>query len=147
MVYVIIYIGRSGCLLLEWDPEKLNLVPSFFGRGILLTGSFFEGNRQITFLNCYRPCLEQKILGDKVVSSGMLAYKNLIVVGDLKFMIIIEEIWGGTARLDPLVGYFKDLFQRIGSVDIVPNVVVSTWRNFRSGRDEIAKILDRVIFS
>jgi hypothetical protein len=62
-------------------------------------------------------------------------------------MISAEEIWGDTTRLDPLAGYFKGMLQESGLVDIVPNEVVPTWRNGRSGRDEITKILDRVIMS
>jgi hypothetical protein len=63
----------------------------------------------------------------------MLAHKNLIVAGDFNFIVNVGEVWGDTTHVDPLAGYFKDIFQGNRLVDILPDEVVPTWRNGRSG--------------
>jgi len=45
-----------------------------------------------------------------VASRGLLAYKNLIVVGDLNFTTSAVEVSGASTHLDKLAGFFKDLF-------------------------------------
>jgi hypothetical protein len=147
LVCAVSYVGNSRRLLVVWDPHKLDLVSYLSCGGIFMIGTLLEDKRQIAFLNCYEPCLERKLFWDKLVSRGMLAHKNLIVVGDLNFTVSIGEVWGDTAKLDPTSGYFKGIFQENHLVDILPGDVVPTWRNGRVGRDEISKRLDRVYMS
>jgi hypothetical protein len=69
----------------------------------------------------------------------MLAYKNMIVAGDLNFTVSVGEVWGDTTHMDPLEGYFKGIFQKNRLVDILPANVVPTWRNGRNGVKESQK--------
>jgi hypothetical protein len=109
LVCAVSFVGNSGGLVVAWDPYKLNIVPFLSCGGIFMTGTLLEDKRQITFLNCYGPCLERKLFWDKLVSRALLAHKNLIVVGDLNFTVSAGEVWGDTTRLDPIVGYFKGI--------------------------------------
>jgi hypothetical protein len=77
--------------------------------GILLTFIFMEGARSVTFLNCNTgPCTDRKTFWDKVVSSGMLATKNLILAGDLNFTVSVGEVWGSKDCPDPLASISKE---------------------------------------
>lgn len=52
---------------------------------------------------------------------------------------------------DPLIGYIVQLFEDLIMCDTKTNEIVPTWRNFRSGIDEVSKwmakflILERVL--
>jgi hypothetical protein len=107
---------------------------------------FREQKAAFTF-ECLWTMFREKNFWDKVVSRGMLAHKNLIVAGDLNFTVSAGEVWGDTTHLDPLAGYFKDIFQENRLVDILPDEVVPTWRNGRSRCEGISKRLDRVYLS
>jgi len=141
MVCAVNSVGRSRGLVVAWDPLKLNLVPLSCG-GILPTGTILEGNQQVTLLNCYGPCFKRKFFWDKLVSSVLLAYKNLIVARDLNFTINVGEVWGETTRLDQLAGYLKGILQDNHLVDILPSDIGSSWRNGRVRCDEISRTLD-----
>jgi len=56
-----------------------------------------------------------------------------------------SEVWGGTSLVDPLSGFFKDLFHSTKLVDISLVVPTPTWRNGRMGLDRVAKRLDRFL--
>jgi hypothetical protein len=76
----------------------------------------------------------------------MLAHGDLIIVGDMNFMTNSEEFWGATALVDPLAAFLKVFFFFFFNqlVDISPTEVVPTWRNGRTGVDEIVKRLDMI---
>jgi hypothetical protein len=54
-------------------------------------------------------------------------------------------MWGAATHLDPLSAFFTELFDKAGLVDVLPDAVVPTWRNGRSGDASISKRLDRVL--
>jgi hypothetical protein len=109
-----------------------------------LTSTLLEENLPVTLINFYGPCTDRKTFWDNMVINGLLDYKNLIVAGDLNFIVSVGEVWGGKARLDPLAWYFKEIFQEKGLVDITPIDCGPTWRNGRSGMEEISKRLDKI---
>jgi hypothetical protein len=69
----------------------------------------------------------------------------LIVAGDFNLTTRVDEVWGALTHLDKLAGFFDDLFQENHLVDLLPNVLVSTWTNGRAGVDCISKRLDRIL--
>jgi hypothetical protein len=99
-------------------------------------------NRKITLLNVYGPCQDRKGFWDSLDGSGLLAHKDLVIVGDLNFTTSAEEVWGLSRHVDSLTGFFIALFLKNRFVDIMLAEVVPTWRNGRSGNDSIEKILD-----
>jgi hypothetical protein len=82
-----------------------------------------------------------------VEAKGLLSMDTLILAGDLNFSTRSDEVWGVGALIDPLVGFFKELFANNHLVDIQPAELVPTWRNGRSGGQGIQKRLDRVYAS
>jgi hypothetical protein len=129
-----------------WDPYKFELAPFLSCGGIFMTGTCLEDKRKISLLNVYGPCTERKTFWDKVVSRGMLAYKNLIVAGDLNFTVRLERFGVTQRNWTRCRGFFKGIFQGNHLVNIILDEVVPTWWNGRIGREGISKILDRVLF-
>jgi endonuclease/exonuclease/phosphatase family metal-dependent hydrolase len=91
--------------------------------------------------------LGQKTLLGSLNAKGLLALENLILAGDLNFTISPEEVWGEMALADPLADFFKNLFLSNHLVDVMPAVLLPTWRNGRRGEEEIQKRLDRIYVS
>jgi hypothetical protein len=112
LVCAVSLVGKSGGLLVTWDPFKFDLVPYLSCGGILLTGTCCENKRQLSLLNVYGPCSDKISFWDKVSDRGLLAYKNLIVAGDFNFTLNVDEVWGDTTHLDQSTGFFKAIFQR-----------------------------------
>jgi endonuclease/exonuclease/phosphatase family metal-dependent hydrolase len=138
-------VGNSGGLLVTWDPNKFVMDPTLCGGGILLTGITLENHRVVNLLNVYGPCSERLLFWDRLVEKGLLAAKNLILAGDLNFTTGVDEVWGSTAQLDKHANYFKDMIKDQLLVDLVPDVLVPTWRNGRAGGAGITKRLDRFL--
>lgn len=103
-------VGQCGDLCVAWNLDFFKLSPFVTCDGILLEGSLREDNRSISLLNSYGPCIDRKPYWDSVVSSGLLATKNLILARDLNFTVSTGEVWGSKAGLDPLTKFFKGNF-------------------------------------
>ena len=106
---VVSSVGKFGGILVAWDPYKFDLAPILSCGGIFVTGTCLEDKRKISLLKVYGPCSKKKTFWDKVVSRGMLAYKNLIVAEDLNFIVSAGEVWGDSTNLDPFSGFFKGI--------------------------------------
>jgi hypothetical protein len=85
MICVVSVVGTSGGLLASWDPNFFVLDPYLSSGGIFLSGTSLMDNRKITLLNVYGPCQDRKAFWDSVDGSGLLAHKDLIIVGDMNF--------------------------------------------------------------
>jgi hypothetical protein len=85
MICVVNSLGKSGGLLVSWDPKVFDLMPFLSCGGILLSGYCLSDKRRITFLNVYGPCIERKQFWEKVDGRGLLAQGDLIIAGDLNF--------------------------------------------------------------
>jgi hypothetical protein len=89
-----------------------NLVLYLTCGGLLLTGFCIASKREISLLNIYGPCLERRRFWNLVADSGLLSVKNLVIAGDLNLTLSSGEIWGGSALVGPLDGFFKALFPK-----------------------------------
>ena len=49
-------MGRSGGMLVAWDPSFFDLTPFLTCGGILLVGRCLSTNQELAFLNVYGPC-------------------------------------------------------------------------------------------
>jgi endonuclease/exonuclease/phosphatase family metal-dependent hydrolase len=100
-VSVVSSVGRSGGLLVAWDPIMFELEPFLCCGGILMTGTCCANKRQVNLLNVYGPCTDRLAFWTKVSTLGLLAKPNLIVAGDFNFTLSTNEIWGDSALPDP----------------------------------------------
>jgi hypothetical protein len=140
-------MGKSGGLLVSWDPNYFELIPYLTCGGMLLTGLNLESKRHISFLNIYGPCSERKPFWERLEKFGLLAKKNLVLVGDLNLTLSYGDIWGGTHTLGTLARFFINYFYNNKVIDIVPGTLVPTWRNDLAGTESISKRLDRALIS
>jgi hypothetical protein len=147
MVSVVSLVGKSWGILVAWNPIIFYLQPFLCVGGILLTGIHIPDNSIIFFINVYGPCSGCKIFWEKVEAKGILSMDSLILAGDLNFTTRSNEFWGPGALLDPLAGFFKELFANNHLVDIHPTELVATWNSGRSEGQGIQKRLDRVFSS
>jgi hypothetical protein len=136
-------IGNSGGLLVTWNPDLFELQPFLSCGGILLKGRFLATGQEVAFLNIYGPCTNKPFFWNKLANSGLLSLPNLILGGDLNFILKADEHWGGSFLPGPTDSSISELFTSHNLIDIQPPCLVPTWRNGRSGSEAIARRLDR----
>jgi hypothetical protein len=137
--------GRSGGLLVGWNPVLAEFNALGTNAGIFLEGRFKNTAEKVKLLNCYAPYKDRERFWQPIVDSGLLKEPRLIIGGDLNFTLSSREIWGSLARADPLSDYFLNLLQDSGLVDLAPSHLTPTWRNGRTGKAGITKHLDRFL--
>ena len=147
MTSTVIAVGNSGGLSVAWNPLVFGLQSYLRVGGIFLTSVYLLDKSMISFINAYDPCTGIRQFWDLVESKGFLARDDLILAGDLNFTINIEEVWGEGALPDPLAAYFRTLFGKSNLVDVQPAELVPTWRDRRTGTQNIQKRLDRMYVS
>lgn len=76
---------------------------------------------------------------------GVLTLDSLILVGDLNCTIWMNDIWGGSGKVDSIVEQIKDIIANFNLVDICPPCISPTWDNGRMGDGHVAKRLDRFL--
>jgi len=99
-------VGKSGGLLVSWDPNSFDLVPYLTCGGMLLTSIDLESKRQISLLNIYGPCSVRKQLWERLEKSGLLALKNLVIASNLN---LYPLIWRDLGR-NKYFGHFDQFF-------------------------------------
>jgi exonuclease III len=140
-------IGLVGGLLTVWSP-KLSLsdvacLPSYIKTTLKdsVTGVDY------TLINTYDPFVEKKNFWEPFFAKEVMNSQNLIVGGDLNFTLSQNEVWGISARTDPLGPFLQSLLEAHGLVDVQPTKLVPTWRNNRKQEAAVAKRLDRFLVS
>jgi hypothetical protein len=137
--------GHSGGFLSGWNPSCVELYDFDTLVGIYLEGRFKQSADKVKLLNCYAPYKDRELFWHPIIQSGLLSEEGIIVGGDLNFTLSTREVWGDSARNDPLTDFFTSLIQSSGLVDVQPTKLAPTWRNGRAGSAGIAKILDRFL--
>jgi hypothetical protein len=122
-------IGNSGGLLVSWDPNSFDLNPYLTVGGILLTCVCISSKKELTFLNVYGPCKDRKLFWSTLADSSILYVPNLVILGDLNFILSTDEHWGGSLFPGQTKEFYKDLFISKKMIDVKPPKLVPTWRN------------------
>jgi len=138
-------VGNLGGLLVSWDPSIFALTLYLSVEGILLSGFSLSTNQTFALLNLYGPCKDRFLFWDCLDKSGLLSTKHLIIEDDLNIILSPEEAWGGTPGIGFNGEHYKALFNKNNLFDIIPDKLVLTWRNGRTGNVAIAHRLDRFL--
>jgi hypothetical protein len=134
-----------GGVLSSWNPKKSNFTSFFTPAGILLEGFVKKINKNLKLVNCYGSYADRQSFWNNIKEDGLLKESNLIIGGDLNFIIFAREIWGSSARSDPMDSYFNMMIQGEGLIDVEPINIFPTWRNGRGNQYFVAKRLDRFL--
>jgi hypothetical protein len=63
----------------------------------------------------------------------------------MNFTLSLREVWGPRPKEDRQRGFFLSFLESVNLTDVEPVKLTLTWRNFRTGRDEVVKRLDRFL--
>jgi hypothetical protein len=72
-------------------------------------------------------------------------YGNVIMGGDVNFILRRGELWRESGRMDPLVNFPLQKIEETRLCDIKPLILKPTWRNRRVGSGGIYKGLNRFL--
>jgi len=84
-------LGTSWGLLVAWDPNIFELKPFLTICGILLIGSYASTKKELAFLNIYGPCKDRQQFWSTFAKSGFHTIPNIIIAGELNFILSSEE--------------------------------------------------------
>jgi hypothetical protein len=101
--------GLSGALLSAWNPQKFNFTTFMTPARILLDGFVKQINKKLKLVNCYRPYGDRQLFWNNAQGDDILKESDLILGGDLNFTVSTREVWGCSARSDPLASFFNIL--------------------------------------
>jgi hypothetical protein len=90
-------------------------------------------------INLYGPYAEQPSFWEGLISSSLMGGSNLIVGGDLNFMLSLREFWGESPHKDPQELFFSNWICKNCMVDLEPLKLSHTWSNGRRGAHFVAK--------
>jgi len=64
---------------------------------------------------------------------------NVIVGGDMNFILRHVELWGGYGSMDPLVYFLLQKIEEQWLCDLEPLILKPMWRNNKLGNESIVK--------
>jgi hypothetical protein len=86
-----------------------------------LEGRFNFSADKVKLVNCYAPYKDRENFWQPIIDYGLLKEPGLIVGGDLNFILSAREMWGSSARADPLFDFFSTMLHDSRLVDLVPS--------------------------
>jgi hypothetical protein len=128
-------------------PPKFRLTNYFSIDYGLFTEIFCnELNHSMKFLNVYKPSVGKVEFWEKLFGFNFIVDDNIIIGGDLKFIVNKDEVLGKMGREEKLSSYFVDKMETKKLVDVEPKLKRLRWYCNRSRDEGIHKILD-IFFS
>jgi len=101
---VIDSLGLSEGMVALWNLRWVKFKAYRCFIGILLLGRLRGLVGRFHILNLYALHRYQSTSWDRLEAADILKIRSLIVVGDFNAIIVQEECWGSTCRMDPLAG-------------------------------------------
>jgi len=141
-IFVIVAMGFLGGLVETWDPKWANFKGYSCFVGILFEGQIWGMCGRIHILNTYAPYKYRTTFCDRLYSFGIMELASLILTSNLSYTIALEEVWGSTTWIDPMVGMFHDALLTHNFIDIYQMDMAPTWDNGNAGEAYVAKRLD-----
>jgi hypothetical protein len=139
--------GLSGGLLTGWSPNFQALSSSVARSTISIKLQHKNNNLTFSVVNIYGLILIGPPSGRIWSMQDFFSDPFLVVGGDLNLTLSLREVWGAHPRVDRKSVFFQSFFEKANLVDIEPVKLSPTWRNFRTGDEEVAKRLDRFLVS
>jgi hypothetical protein len=140
-------MGRSGGLATGWNSHNIQVINTWgLDSGLGITVLTPELKDVIHILNIYGPYQNKKPFWDSLLSKSF--FKELLILGgDLNLSLGPSEVWGDSARPDPLADFFCQKFVECRLTDLDPILLKPTWKNNRVGIEGVAKRLDRFLIN
>jgi hypothetical protein len=108
--------------------NHVKLQNSWASESCLGVDIFLEGlGLELRLLNVYGPYSDRITFWDTLFKKNLLKEKPLILGGDLNLSLGNVEVWGPSARPDPLYARFSHLFNDMGFIDLPPVKLPPTW--------------------
>ena len=138
-------IGRSGGLATGWNSQKVQVLNTWgLDSGLGITFLLPELNEKVHLLNIYEPYLNGKPFWDTLLKKSF--FKDLLILGGyINLSLGPSEVWGNSARPDPLADFFNNKFVETYLSDLAPSPLKPTWKNKRIGTDGVEKKLDHFL--
>jgi hypothetical protein len=99
-------------------------------------------NASFNICNVYGTYTNRCFIWDLLSNSNVLKCSNLILGGDLNFILSLAEVWGQNLRQDPFESYFHQWMEKHGVFDKDPKKISYTWSNGRKGLGLVEKHID-----
>lgn len=127
------------------NPNFILVLAYCTNSGILLAGYLPNSRVRIQLINLYVPYNGCQAFWNNFAESMILSIPYLILSGDLYLSLGQSEVWGHRAIVDPLSGFFRDIFSSFYLIDVVLGSLSPTWWNGHIGEAEISKRLDKYL--
>jgi hypothetical protein len=83
--------GRSGNLLVGWNPTLAEFCACGTSAGIFLEGRFKHSAEKVKLLNCYAPYKERESFWQPIIDSGLLAEQALLLEATSILLFLLER--------------------------------------------------------
>lgn len=96
--------GLSGGFVVLWNRLWVWAKAFSYSVGILIEGHLHRYQGHIHILNLYGPYKNRMAFWDALFASGIMDLASLIIAGDFKYTVGLDEEWGMSRKIDPMVG-------------------------------------------
>lgn len=111
--------GRSGGISIGFWNKTMDLGNIWGGRGFLGMDIFSRAlETEIRVMNVYGPCMDRATFWRSLLNSHFMQADNIILGGDLNFLLGFSESWGHSAQVDGLSDTISALLEQHQWVDI-----------------------------
>lgn len=139
-------LGRSGGLVIGYNPKSIKLDSSWGGHGFMGAAIFsIDLGLTLRIINIYGPCHQRENFWSHLLDCNLMSLDRIILGGDMNFSLGFSESWGLMAQTDPITNFIKSLLEQHDFIDIPMQKPLPTWRNRRVGTAALARRLDRFL--
>jgi len=133
--------------LSRWSPSFRDLTSSVFRSSISINLRFKDYNYAFSVVGIYGLYADRVPFWEDLKNVGAFSGPFLVVGGDLNFSLSLQEVWGENPKEYQLRGFFHSFLEEQHLLYMEPVKLTPTWRNFRTGKEVVAKILDMFMVS
>lgn len=139
--------GMSGGHLTGWSLDFKAVSTSSVRSSIAVKLKYKNNDFSFSVINIYGPYADRISFWEELKSVDIFSDPLCVIEGDVNFTLSLRQVWGSNPREEQQRGLFLSFIEEAKLVDIEPVKLSPTWRNYRTGRDEVAKRTDRFLVS